>query len=83
MLSTKMRNALNRQIVAELYSSYLYLSMSAYFQSLSLGGAAQWMRVQATEEITHAMKIFDYVNERGGRVLLDAIDKPAPPAIEE
>jgi len=76
MLSKKMERALNKQIVAELYSAYLYLSMSAYFHSINFGGFANWMRVQAMEESTHAMKIFDYVNERGGRVLVDAIDKP-------
>jgi ferritin len=77
MLSKKMQTALNKQIVAELYSAYLYLSMSAYFHSINLGGFANWMRVQAMEESTHAMKIFDFVNERGGRVLVGAIDKPA------
>lgn len=77
MLSKKLEGALNKQIVAELYSAYLYLSMSAYFHSLNFGGFANWMRVQAMEESTHAMKIFDYVNERGGRVVVDAIEKPA------
>jgi ferritin len=50
--------------------------MSAYFQSISLGGFANWMRVQAQEEMTHAMKFYDFVNERGGRVTLTAIDAP-------
>jgi ferritin len=77
MLSKKMQTALNKQIVAELYSAYLYLSMSAYFHSISFGGFANWMRVQAMEESTHAMKIFDFINERGGRVLVGAIEKPA------
>jgi len=76
MLSKRMQAALNKQMVAELYSAYLYLSMSAYFHSRNLGGFANWMRVQAMEESTHAMKIFDYINERGGLVLVDAIDKP-------
>jgi len=76
MLSKKMQGVLNKQVVAELYSAYLYLSMSAYFHSLNLGGFANWMRVQAQEEVTHAMKIFDFVNERGGRALLDTIEKP-------
>jgi ferritin len=76
MLSKRMETALNRQIVAEYYSAYLYLSMSAYFESVNLGGFAKWMRVQALEELTHGTKIFDYVNERGGRVLLDGIEKP-------
>ena len=77
MLSNKMQNALNKQVVAELYSAYIYLSMSAYFRSLNLGGHAKWMRIQSLEEVTHAMRIFDYLNERGGRVLVDTIDKPA------
>ncbi len=76
MLSKKMQGVLNKQIVAEIYSAYLYLSMSAYFLSLNLSGFAQWMRAQAQEELVHGMKIFDYVNERGSRVLLDAVEKP-------
>jgi ferritin len=77
MLSKKMQTSLNKQVVAEIYSAYIYLSMSAYFHSLNLEGHAKWMRVQALEEVTHGMRIFDYVNERGGRVLVGAIDKPA------
>ena len=50
--------------------------MAAYFQSVSLGGFANWMRVQAQEELTHAMKFYDFINERGGRVTLTAIDAP-------
>jgi len=76
MLSEKMLKALNQQINAELYSSYLYLSMSAYFQSTNLGGFANWMRVQTQEELTHAMKIYDYVNERGNRVVLKQVEEP-------
>jgi ferritin len=76
MLSKKMQAALNNQCNAEMYSAYLYLSMSAYFQSISLGGFANWMRAQAQEEMTHAMKFYDYVNERGGRVTLTAIEAP-------
>ena len=78
MLSERMQNALVDQVTAELYSSYLYLSMSSYFQSTNLPGFANWMSVQAQEELSHAMKIYDYVNARGGRVRLQAID--APPA---
>jgi len=77
MLSKKMDKALNDQTNAELYSSYLYLSMSAYFQSINLPGFANWMRVQALEELMHGMKIYDYINERGGHVSLKAIDDPA------
>jgi ferritin len=76
MLEAKMRDALNKQINAELYSSYLYLSMAAWFESLSLRGFAHWMRVQAKEEEGHAMKFFDYVIERGGKIDLKAIEAP-------
>ena len=76
MLKEKIEQALNDQLNAEMYSAYLYLSMSAYFQSLSLGGFANWMRVQAQEELVHAMKFYDFVNERGGRVTLKPIDAP-------
>jgi ferritin len=71
-----MEQALNDQINAEMYSSYLYLSMSAYFDSVSLSGMAHWMNQQAQEEMFHAMKMYHYVNERGGRVLLKTIDQP-------
>ncbi|MDH4238355.1 MAG: ferritin [Phycisphaerae bacterium] len=76
MISKKMQDALNEQINAELYSAYLYLSMVAYFKSINLPGFATWMRVQTQEEIVHAMKIYDYLNERGGRVILKSIDEP-------
>ena len=75
-MHSKMENALNGQINAEMYSSYLYLAMSAHCQSLGLPGMANWMRVQAQEELFHAMKMFDFVCERGGRVILQAIDGP-------
>jgi ferritin len=76
MLKENVQEALNEQLNAELYSSYLYLSMSAYFQSVELKGFANWMRVQAQEELMHAMKFYDYVNERGGRVILKEIATP-------
>jgi len=76
MLNKKLQDALNAQINAELYSAYLYLAMEAYFQSLNLKGFANWMCVQSGEETGHAMKIYHYIIERGGRVTLDAIDKP-------
>ncbi|MGD8230156.1 MAG: ferritin [Desulfobacteraceae bacterium] len=76
MISEKMQEALNGQLNAELYSSYLYLSMAAYFLDLNLGGFANWMRVQAQEEDMHAMKFYNFINERGGRVLLKPIDGP-------
>ena len=76
MLKKKMQKALNEQINAEMYSAYLYLSMESYFQSISLGGFAAWMRGQVQEELMHAMKFYDFVNERGGRVTLESINKP-------
>lgn len=76
MLTEEMREALTGQLIAELYSAYLYLSMSSYFESLNLPGFASWMRVQRLEEIVHALKFFDYIVEAGGRVLLGPIDGP-------
>ncbi|MFZ5765872.1 MAG: ferritin [Thermodesulfobacteriota bacterium] len=76
MLSEKMEKALNEQVNWELYSSYFYLSMSSYFESISLTGCASWMRAQAQEELFHAIKIYDYINERGGRAIMEAISKP-------
>lgn len=76
MLSEKMQNAINRQINAELYSSYLYVAMAMYFESVDMNGAAKWMNAQAQEELVHADKFMTYVNERDGRVILDAIEKP-------
>jgi ferritin len=76
MLTKVMEDALNKQINRELYSSYLYLSMSAYFKSVNLDGFAKWMRKQADEEKSHGMKIYDYVIARGGRVALQAIEAP-------
>ncbi|UCE50961.1 MAG: ferritin [Desulfobacterales bacterium] len=77
MLPEKMENALNGQLNAELYSAYLYLSMNAYFKSVNLDGFANWMYYQAQEEVTHAMKFYDFINSRGGRVKLSQIDAPA------
>jgi len=76
MLSQTMQDTLNEQINKELYSAYLYLSMSAYFESVNLPGSAKWMRVQHDEERVHALKFFDYVNDRDGRVTLKVIDQP-------
>ncbi|UCE37708.1 MAG: ferritin [Thermoplasmata archaeon] len=76
MMNEKIQEALNEQLNAEIYSSYLYLSMSAYFQGTDLAGFANWMRVQAREELMHAMKFYDYINERGGRVKLKEIAAP-------
>jgi len=77
MLTQDMQQKLNAQLNAELYSAYLYLSMSAYFESSDLDGFANWMRVQAKEEQMHAMKFFDFISSRGGRVVLAAIEAPA------
>jgi ferritin len=76
MLSPKVQEALSQQINAELFSEYLYLSMSAYFEAESFKGMAKWMRVQAGEEHTHAMKFYDFVNDRNGRVTLTQIEAP-------
>lgn len=76
MIKEKIQDALNKQLNAELYSSYLYLSIAAYFESVSLKGFANWMRVQAREELVHAMKFYDYIHERGGRVALTSISAP-------
>ena len=76
MISRNLQAALNEQINAEFYSAYLYLSMSAYFDTINYGGFANWMRVQFQEEQFHAMKMFDYITERGGKVVLAAIDAP-------
>ncbi len=76
MLKKKLEKALNDQINAELHSAYLYLSMAAYFHSLNLNGFANWMQAQVQEEIVHAMKIYDYVNDRSSRVLLQPIKGP-------
>jgi ferritin len=76
MLKKKMHKAFNDQINAEMYSSYLYLSMESYFQSISLTGFAAWMRAQVQEEMMHAMKFYDFVHERNGKVTLEATDKP-------
>lgn len=76
MLTDRMQQALNDQLNAELYSAYLYLAMSAFFEEIALPGFASWMRVQRLEELVHALKLFDYIIESGGRVGLKAIDKP-------
>jgi ferritin len=76
MLSQKLQQAMNEQIKNELYSAYLYLAMAAHFEAATLPGFARWTRMQATEEQEHAMKFFDYINDRGGRVELLALDKP-------
>ncbi|MCB5230112.1 MAG: ferritin [Candidatus Cloacimonas sp.] len=76
MLSERLEKELNSQINKEFYASYLYLSMAAYAEDIGLEGIAHWFRLQSEEEYEHAMKIYEFVNEKGGRVVLEAIDKP-------
>jgi len=76
MIKEKIEKSINDQINAEMYSAYLYLSMAADFAEKGLDGFESWMRVQAQEELSHAMKFLDYLQERGGRVELDEIEKP-------
>ncbi len=75
-MNQRMQDALNAQVNAELYSAYLYLSMVAHFEAINLPGFAHWMRIQTMEEVFHAMKIFDFINERGGRAVLQPIEGP-------
>ena len=76
-MNEKVLNALNEQIKHELYSAYVYLAVSGYCERMSLPGFAHWMRLQSQEEVAHAMKIFDFINDRGGAVKLQTIDAPA------
>jgi ferritin len=76
MLNPELETALNAQLGGELYSSHLYLSMSAYSESVNMPGAAHWFRMQVDEERTHALKFFDHIVDRGGRVSLGTVDTP-------
>ena len=76
MLSKKLLDALNEQINKEMYSAYLYMSMSAHCTNIGLPGFANWFMVQYKEEMEHAMKIFDYINDQSGRVKLKTIEEP-------
>ena len=76
MVSDKVQPALNDQLNAEFYAAYLYLGMSAYFQTRDLNGFAHWMRIQAREELEHAMRIYDFINERDGKIELRSIEAP-------
>jgi len=76
MIKEKILKILNKQINEEFYSSYLYLSMSNYFSLVNLDGFAKWMKVQSQEEHVHAMKIYDYVLQRDGKVTLSKIETP-------
>lgn len=76
MLSKTLLDEMNEQIKHELYSAYLYLSMSAQSEAMNLPGFAHWMRLQAQEEVGHAMRFYDFIHDRGGRVVLQAIEQP-------
>lgn len=76
MLSKTIENAINTHITAEFSSAHAYLAVSAYFEAQSLPGFARWMRLQSQEEYSHAMKLFDYLNNRGGRVMLQTVSQP-------
>lgn len=74
--SGTMEKSLNDQISKEFYASYLYLAMSAWFAERNFDGFAKWMRLQADEERAHAMRIYDFVLDRGGKVVLGAVEEP-------
>jgi ferritin len=76
-MDKKLEKVINEQINKELYSSYLYLAMAAHFEAENLKGCAHWMKKQAGEENKHAMKFYEFMNDRGAHVVLEAIDKPA------
>jgi ferritin len=76
MINKRIETAINKQINAEIYSSSLYYSMAAYFETLSLKGFSHWLRVQALEELTHVQKFFSYVHERGGHIRMLPVDGP-------
>ncbi|MEN4100732.1 MAG: ferritin-like domain-containing protein, partial [Anaerolineaceae bacterium] len=76
MISKNVLKEMNDQIQAELFSAYLYLSMSAHFEAENLLGFAHWMRLQGEEELEHALKFFDFIHDRNGRVTLQAIEQP-------
>ena len=83
MISQPMQTALNEQIRNEMHSAYVYLSMAAYFESVPFEGFSAWMRVQAQEEVVHAMKIFDHLLDRGGAVKLQAMPEPPHSIVEQ
>ncbi|MHC1783323.1 MAG: ferritin [Anaerolineaceae bacterium] len=76
MLSTTISKEMNEQIKHEFFSAYLYLSMAAYAESINMAGVANWYKLQAEEEMEHGMKFFEYILDRGGKIELQAIDKP-------
>jgi ferritin len=76
MINERVERVINGQINKEFYSYYLYLAMAAHFESANLKGFAHWMRMQAGEESGHAMKLYDYLLERGGKIVLEKLDAP-------
>ncbi|NKB70244.1 MAG: ferritin [Candidatus Latescibacteria bacterium] len=76
MLTAKTQQALNDQLNAEFFSAYSYLAQSAFFEHMNLRGFSHWMRIQYQEELVHATKVFDFINERDGRVLLQPVAVP-------
>ncbi len=76
MIKKVMQDAINEQIAKEMYSSNLYLAIAAYFHSINLNGFAHWMRLQAQEEMDHALKFFDYLLDRGGHVEIGSLAAP-------
>lgn len=75
-MNKRMEDAVNAQINEELFSAYVYLAMSAHFEAKNLEGFANWMKIQAKEELAHGMRLFDHLNRRGGRVVLKAVGEP-------
>ena len=75
-MNDRIQTAFNDQINEELFSSYVYLAMAAHFEGMNLDGFTTWMKLQAQEELEHAMRLFDHINRRGGRVVLKAIAEP-------
>jgi len=76
LISKKMSEAINQQINREIYSAYLYLSMASYFDSIGLKGCANWMKIQYQEEMMHAMKMYEYLYQRGARATMLPIEAP-------
>lgn len=76
MVNKEVQDAINEQIKHEFFAAYQYLSMMTYFEEMALGGFATWMRLQAQEEVSHAMRLLDFLLDRGGKVELHAIDEP-------
>ncbi len=76
MISDKMVKGITRQINREIYSGYFYLAMASFAQDAGLSGVANWFNVQLQEEMSHAKKFYDYLQQRNVRVKLDAIEAP-------